>query len=96
MITMRFVQRIAAVSCGLALALGGVVAVAPVADASPQRCFYYVLENVPDANPETVEAACKAGAPGGENAFLACYKLLRKDYVPAVIAANGCRRAAAE
>ncbi|MET8546950.1 hypothetical protein ABZW03_41040 [Kitasatospora sp. NPDC004799] len=91
---MKLVRRIAATGCTLALALGGLVAVAPTASASPQGCFYYVLENVPNADQELVEDACRTGAAGGEEAFRACYHLLREDYVPAVVAANACRRAA--
>ncbi|MFD5564901.1 hypothetical protein [Kitasatospora griseola] len=91
---MRLVRRIAATGCPLALALGGVVAAAPTASASPVGCYYRVLEQVPDADHELVEDACKTGASGEEGAFKACYRILREDYVPAVIAAEACRDAA--
>ncbi|MFE6689341.1 hypothetical protein ACFVFQ_23055 [Streptomyces sp. NPDC057743] len=93
---MRLVPRLTAALSGLALALGGVVALAPAAHATPQTCFYTVLEQHPEANPEVVERACTnvaaaLGAPGG---LRACYTELRRDYVPAVLAFEACRRAA--
>ncbi|MER7585549.1 hypothetical protein [Kitasatospora sp. NPDC097691] len=33
---------------------------------------------------------------GGQEAFEACYRILRSDYVPAVVAANACRKAPME
>ncbi|BDM68856.1 hypothetical protein HEK616_23430 [Streptomyces nigrescens] len=93
---MRLVPRLAAALSGLALALGGVVAVAPAAHATPQACFYTVLEQHPGANPEVVERACHLGAEGGPEAARACYFELRRDYVPAVVAFEACRRAAEE
>ncbi|MFB7911943.1 hypothetical protein ACFC1T_36470 [Kitasatospora sp. NPDC056076] len=91
---MKLVRRVAAAGCTLALALGGVVALAPAASATPQGCFYYVLENKPDADAQVAEDACLLGAAGGQQAFQSCYHLLREDYVPAVIAGNACRKAA--
>lgn len=93
---MRLVPRLAAALSGLALALGGVVAVAPVAHATPQACFYTVLEQHPEADPEVVEGACLLGAEGTPEAVRACYFELRRDFVPAVIAFEACRRAAEE
>ncbi|MFD5462919.1 hypothetical protein ACFWIQ_08825 [Kitasatospora sp. NPDC127059] len=93
---MKLVRRVAAAGCTLALALGGAVALAPAASATPQGCFYYVLEKVPGANTEIVEDACTVGAAGGKQAFEECYRLLRSDYVPAVVAAEGCRKAPME
>ncbi|MFJ8623434.1 hypothetical protein ACIRD3_11390 [Kitasatospora sp. NPDC093550] len=93
---MKLVRRVAAAGCTLALALGGVVALAPTASATPQGCYYYVMEKHPGADTLVVEDACTLGAAGGEEAFRACYRLLRDDYVPAVIAAEGCRRAPQE
>ncbi|MFE2412901.1 hypothetical protein ACFXDE_31640 [Kitasatospora sp. NPDC059408] len=93
---MKLVRRIAAAATGLTLALGGVVALAPAASATAQGCFYYVLENKPDADAQIAEDACLIGAAGGQAAFQNCYHLLREDYVPAVIAGNACRRAAQE
>ncbi|MFF5437849.1 hypothetical protein [Streptomyces achromogenes] len=86
-------MRLAAALSGLVLALGGAVAAAPAAHASPQACFYTVLEQHPQANPEVVERACLTGALGTEEAIRSCYTQLRRDYVPAVIAMEACRRA---
>ncbi|MFF0414307.1 hypothetical protein ACFYUY_28185 [Kitasatospora sp. NPDC004745] len=91
---MKPVRRIVAASAGLTLALGGAVALAPAASATPQGCFYYVLENKPDADAQIAEDACLVGAAGGQTAFQQWYHLLRGDYVPAVLAGNACRRAA--
>ncbi|MFE7121863.1 hypothetical protein ACFU99_41180 [Streptomyces sp. NPDC057654] len=91
---MRLTPRLVAALSGLALALGGAVAVAPAAQASPQGCFYYVLEKHSDAKPEVVERACLTGAKGTEESRRACYFDLRRDYVPAQVAMEGCRRAA--
>ncbi|MFF2045709.1 hypothetical protein ACFVVX_35340 [Kitasatospora sp. NPDC058170] len=90
------VRRIAAAASGLALALGGVVALAPAASATPQGCFYYVLEHKPDADAQLVEDACLIGAAGGQHAFQQCYHLLREDFVPAVVAGEACRKASKE
>ncbi|MFF2808751.1 hypothetical protein ACFVT2_16545 [Streptomyces sp. NPDC058000] len=91
---MRLAPRLTAALSGLALALGGVVALAPAAHATPQACFYTVLEKHPEASPEVVEQACQLGAEGGQESFRACYFELRQDYVPATVAAEACRRAA--
>ncbi|PNE41198.1 hypothetical protein [Streptomyces noursei] len=93
---MRLIPRLTAALSGLALALGGVVALAPAAHATPQACFYTILEQHPGANPEVAEGACLLGAEGGPAGVRACYAELRRDYVPAVIALGACRRAAAE
>ncbi|KJS56192.1 hypothetical protein VM98_08425 [Streptomyces rubellomurinus subsp. indigoferus] len=93
---MKLARRVAAAGCTLALALGGVIALAPAASATPHACFSYVLDNKPDADKLLVQDACEVGAAGGEEAFRACYRILRDDYVPAVIAANGCRQAPQE
>ncbi|MER6303531.1 hypothetical protein ABT247_28800 [Kitasatospora sp. NPDC001539] len=93
---MKPVQRIAAAASVLALALGGAVALAPAAAATPQSCFYYLLENSPDVDHEIAEDACKAGADGSKQSFEECYRLLRSDYVPAEFARNACRKAAME
>ncbi|MER7988599.1 hypothetical protein ABTY53_23855 [Streptomyces noursei] len=93
---MRLAPRLAAALSGLALALGGAVALAPAAHATPQACFYTVLEQHPEAHPEVVERACLLGAEGGPEGVRACYTELRRDYVPAVVAFEACRRAAAE
>ncbi|MFF9022077.1 hypothetical protein [Streptomyces eurythermus] len=85
-------MRLAAVLSGLVLALGGAVA-APAAHASPRACFYTVLEQHPQANPEVVERACLTGSAGTEDALRSCYAQLRREYVPAVIAFEACRRA---
>ncbi|MEV5381041.1 hypothetical protein AB0L26_34535, partial [Streptomyces nondiastaticus] len=69
---------------------------APAASATPQGCYYYVLENKPDADTAIVEDACLLGEPGGQVAFTACYTALRADSVPAAIAAEACRRAPQE
>jgi hypothetical protein len=86
-------MRLAAALSGLVLALGGAVAAAPAAHASPQSCFYTVLQQHPQANPEVVERACLTGAAGTEEAIRSCYTQLRREYVPAVIAFEACRRA---
>ncbi|MEU7040982.1 hypothetical protein AB0A77_07970 [Streptomyces varsoviensis] len=94
---MRFTPRLVAAVSGLALALGGAVAVAPAAQAAtPQNCFYYVLEKHPSAKPEVVQRACITGAKGTQEAHRICYRDLRRDYVPAQVAYEGCRRAAQE
>ncbi|MFJ5678121.1 hypothetical protein [Streptomyces sp. NPDC093097] len=90
---MRLVPRLTAALSGLALALGGVVAIAPAAHASPQACYDTVLERHPQADPRVVEHACLTGARGTEDALRACYYELRADYVPAMIAYEACRRA---
>ncbi|MGW1178789.1 hypothetical protein ACWD4P_34295 [Kitasatospora sp. NPDC002543] len=46
-----------------------------------------------NATKELVEDACKTAAGGGEAAFKDCYHLMRDDYVPAVTAADACRKA---
>jgi hypothetical protein len=89
-------KRLAAALGCLVLALGGAVAVAPAAQATPQACFHTVLEQHPGADPEVVERACLIGAEGGPEGVRACYTELRRDYVPAVIAFEACRRAAEE
>lgn len=65
-----------------------------VSPASPISCYYTVLERYPSADPAVVEEACVVGGSGGEHARHACYSLLRRDYVPAVIAMEACRKAA--
>ncbi|WP_380282192.1 hypothetical protein [Kitasatospora purpeofusca] len=90
---MRLARRIAATGGTLSLALGGLVAAAPTASATVQGCSHHVLEKAPNATTELVEDACKIGADGGEEAFKSCYHLLRDDYVPAVVAADSCRKA---
>ncbi|SDT80568.1 hypothetical protein SAMN05216371_6374 [Streptomyces sp. TLI_053] len=80
----------------LALALGGVVAPAPAAHATPPGCFYYALEHAPDTDQQLIEEACATSGAGGEAASRACYRKLRDDRVPTVIAADGCRKAGQE
>lgn len=86
-------KRLAAALSCLALALGGAVVMAPAAQATPQACYYYVLEQHPGANEEVAERACRIGGKGGEQNFRACYLELRRDYVPPVVARDACRRA---
>ncbi|WP_438489148.1 hypothetical protein [Streptomyces sp. S186] len=93
---MRLIPRFTAVLSGLALALGGVVTLAPAAHATPHACFYTVLERHPEADPEVAERACLLGNEGHPEAVRACYFELRRDYVPAVIALEACRRASEE
>ncbi|MER5354597.1 hypothetical protein ABT093_30235 [Kitasatospora sp. NPDC002551] len=90
---MKLAGRITAVAGGLGLALGTGVALAPTASATAQGCYYHVLEDTPNAGKEIVQDACTIGAGGGEENFHTCYHLLRGDYVPAVTAADSCRRA---
>ncbi|MFB7636753.1 hypothetical protein ACFC0M_38215 [Streptomyces sp. NPDC056149] len=96
MTTMRLVPRLAAALSGLALALGGVTALAPAAHASPQSCFYHVLQQNPSAIPELLERACLIGASGTPEGLRGCYAELRKDWVPAALAFEACRHAARE
>ncbi|MEV5599514.1 hypothetical protein [Streptomyces sp. NPDC052496] len=86
-------KRLAAALSCLTLALGGAVAMAPAAQATPQACYYYVLEQHPGADEEVTERACRIGGKGGTENFHACYAELRRDYVPAVVAGEACRRA---
>ncbi|MFE6871554.1 hypothetical protein ACFVFS_34015 [Kitasatospora sp. NPDC057692] len=90
---MRLARRIAATGGTLSLALGGLVAAAPTASATVQGCTRHVQEKAPNSATELVEDACKTAADGGEEAFKDCYHLLRGDYVPAVVAADSCRKA---
>lgn len=90
---MKLVRRIVAAASGLALALGGAVALAPAASATPQGCYYYLLESRVDVDHAVAEDACTVGANGTKQAFEECFRLLRSDYVPAVIAGEACRRA---
>ncbi|MEU7202402.1 hypothetical protein [Streptomyces sp. NPDC045470] len=90
---MRLAPRLGAALSGLALALGVVVAAAPAVHATPQSCFYYVLEQHPEADPEVVERGCLLGAKGTKESYRACYTELRRAFVPAKIAFDGCRRA---
>ncbi|WP_030662807.1 hypothetical protein [Streptomyces rimosus] len=87
-------KRLAATLSCLALALGGAAAIAPAAQATPQSCFYYVLEQRPGTDEDVAERACRIGGRGGPENFRACYAELRRDYVPAVVAGEACRRAA--
>ncbi|MFI0257535.1 hypothetical protein ACH4OW_00625 [Streptomyces sp. NPDC017056] len=87
-------KRLAAALGCLSLALGGAMAIAPTAQATPQACYYYVLEQHPGANEEVAERACRIGGKGGTEHFRACYAELRRDYVPALVAGEACRRAA--
>ncbi|KOT91299.1 hypothetical protein ADK86_23275 [Streptomyces sp. NRRL F-5755] len=87
-------KRLAAALSCTALALGGAVAIAPTAQATPQSCYYYVLEQYPGADEEVAERACRIGGRGGTENFRACYFELRRDHVPAVVAGEACRRAA--
>ncbi|WP_331763035.1 hypothetical protein OHA04_41215 (plasmid) [Streptomyces sp. NBC_01590] len=89
-------KRLAATIGGLALALGGAVAAAPAAVATPQGCFYQVLEQHPEADPAVVEHACLTAADGSPEGVLACYFELRHDYIPAQLALDACRRASQE
>ncbi|BCM71927.1 MULTISPECIES: hypothetical protein [Streptomyces] len=89
-------KRLAAAVGGLALALGGVVAAAPAANATPQACFYQVLEQHPGADPAVVEHACRTAADGSPESVRACYFELRREYVPAQLALDACRRASQE
>ncbi|MGW4795005.1 hypothetical protein ACWEPC_21595 [Nonomuraea sp. NPDC004297] len=86
------IKHLVAAAGGLALALGGVAATAPAASATPQACFYHVLESHPGANERVVEHACRTAAAGTPESIRACYFELRKDYVPAEIALPACRR----
>ncbi|MFD7641666.1 hypothetical protein ACFV4P_13530 [Kitasatospora sp. NPDC059795] len=90
---MKLAQRAIGIACGLALALGGAVALAPAAGATPHTCFYRVLEAAPDVDTELVKDACELGSEGDEGGFRLCYRLLRDDYVPAAAAADACRSA---
>ncbi|KAA6220934.1 hypothetical protein CP973_02080 [Streptomyces albofaciens JCM 4342] len=87
-------KRLAAALGCITLAFGGAVAIAPTAQATPQSCYYYVLEQYPGADEEVAERACRVGGQGGRENFRACYFELRKDHVPAVVAGEACRRAA--
>ncbi|MFK0295657.1 hypothetical protein ACIQU6_35035 [Streptomyces sp. NPDC090442] len=93
---MRLVPRLTAALSGLVLALGGVVALAPAAHASPQACYYAVLEQHPDADREVAERACLMVEEGAPESLHACYFELREGSVPAQIAYAACRRAAEE
>ncbi|MFF2618602.1 hypothetical protein [Kitasatospora sp. NPDC058046] len=86
-------RRIAAAGGTLSLALGGLVAAAPAASATVQGCTSHVTNKEPNATKELVEDACKTAAGGGEAAFKDCYHLMRDDYIPAVTAADACRKA---
>ncbi|MFG3257296.1 hypothetical protein [Streptomyces sp. NPDC048172] len=86
-------KRLAVVLSGLALALGGAVTLAPAVQATPQGCFYHVLERHPGADTAVVERACLLGAEGSPEAVQACYFEMRKDYIPAQLAHEACRRA---
>lgn len=85
-------KRLAAAVGGIALVLGGAVAAAPAAVATPQGCFYQVLEQNPDADAAVVEQACLTAADGSPENVRACYFDLRKEYVPAQLALDACRR----
>ncbi|MQY15811.1 hypothetical protein SRB5_60020 [Streptomyces sp. RB5] len=91
-------KRVIAAAGGIALALagalGGAVATAPAASASPMSCFFRVLESNPEADLDLVEAACLVGSVGGPEAVHLCYSELRGLYVPAVVAMEACRAAA--
>lgn len=87
---MRMIRRLAVAGCGAALALGGLTAVAPAASATPQSCFYYLLQNQPGVDLPTAEAACTAGGTGTDTAFSDCYAVLSSQYVPAVSAVEAC------
>ncbi len=93
---MRLAPRLAAALGGLALALGGVVAAAPAAHATPQACYYHVLEKHPGVNPQLVADACLRAADGEEEHVHACYFELRRVYVPAMDAMGACRRSSQE
>lgn len=80
---------------GLTLAASAVVL--PLAPAAPAQATYgtcmdyLVVEQGVD--PWLANSACDQGAEGE---FLDCYQELRAHYVPAVVAATGCRMAAEE
>ncbi|MGW0883856.1 hypothetical protein [Streptomyces sp. NPDC002671] len=87
-------KRLAAALGGLTLALGGTVAMAPAAHATPQACFYQVLEKHPGVNLEVVENACVTAAEGTPVSIQVCYFEMRAVYVPATEALAACRLAA--
>ncbi|MFI8931693.1 hypothetical protein ACIG3E_28965 [Streptomyces sp. NPDC053474] len=89
-------KRLAAVVGGLALALGGAVAVAPAVNATPQGCFYQVLEQHPDVDEDVVAHACLTAADGSSETIRACYHELRREYVPAQLALDACRSSSQE
>ncbi|CAL9676894.1 hypothetical protein [Streptomyces sp. enrichment culture] len=91
---MKLAQRAIGIACGLGLALGGAVTLAPAASATPHNCFYRVLEAAPDVDATLVNDACEIGSAGDEGGFRLCYRILRDDYVPAAAAAGACRSAA--
>ncbi|MFE0193157.1 hypothetical protein [Streptomyces sp. NPDC059008] len=93
---MRLAPRLAAALGGLALALGGVVAAAPAAHATPQACYYHVLEQHPGADPELVADACLLAADGAQEHVRACFFALQRQYVPAMLAMDACRRSSQE
>ncbi|MEV7599062.1 hypothetical protein AB0O91_16930 [Kitasatospora sp. NPDC089797] len=90
---MELVRRAAAAGCTLALALGGAVALAPAAHATPEACFAHVAyyTKVPDW--QAVKDACRIGAAGTEEAFQECTGIMEHDYVSAGLAAEACRLA---
>ncbi|WP_172383337.1 hypothetical protein [Streptomyces sp. MNP-20] len=85
-------KRLAAVVGGLALALGGAVAAAPAVNATPQGCFYQVLEQHPEVDADVVAHACLTAADGSSESVRACYAELRREFVPAQLALEACRR----
>ncbi len=85
-------KRLAAIVGGLALTHGGAVAVAPAVNATPQGCFYQVLEQHPEVNEDVVAHACLTAADGSPENIRACYQELRREYVPAQLALEACRR----
>ncbi|MFI6985502.1 hypothetical protein ACIBSV_44050 [Embleya sp. NPDC050154] len=90
---MRLSHRIAAATGAVALALGGLTALAPTAQATQADCVTYLAGlgyNTTDTN-----AACLVGGSGLPLAFQLCsLTLTTVSGVPPAIADEACRRAA--
>ncbi|MFJ8475660.1 hypothetical protein [Kitasatospora sp. NPDC094011] len=90
---MQLVRRIAAAGSTLALALGGTVALAPAAHATPDACFAHVAYNTKVPNWQAIRQACQIGAAGTEEAFRECAGIMERDHVSAALADEACRLA---
>ncbi|MFJ5926634.1 hypothetical protein ACIQF6_28930 [Kitasatospora sp. NPDC092948] len=84
---MKLLHRAVAVAGGLALMAGGVVVLAPAANADAHSCYQVAMEEAPNANEYLVSDGCRSGSEGNTTA---CIHTLQRAGLPLVAAGIAC------